>query len=300
MILASLPPVLLFILSLSGFLTGESLKCSYNKRFASSSARSSLYTAIVSAAAAIVSLILCGFRFAFSPYSVLLGLLFGIAVMGNIVASSLAIRVGPWSYTSVMVSLGIFIPSFSGALFFDEKLTWLDFVGLGFMIVCFICSVKKDKNEKKSNFKWLILSIIAMLSISAIGLMQKSHQTSIHKNEIAVFLSVAFLTSAVLSAVLFLIFRKVSAKESEGTPPKRKWTSALPIMIGAGVATAFNHTINLYLSGALESVVFFPVMCGGELIGITLISVFLFKEKLSVLQWIGLASGALASLLLCI
>ncbi len=297
MILSSFPVVLLFILSLTGFLSSESLKCSYSKRYAENGAQSYFYTAAVCAVAAVCALALSGFRLVFSPFSVLLGLLFGLAVMGNIVASSLAIRIGPWSYTTVMVSLGIVIPSFSGAVFFNETLSWLDFVGLGFMIVCFICSVKKDPNEKKSSLGWLILSVVAMLSISIVGLLQKTHQSSAHKDEIGVFLTVAFLTSALLSALVFLFARRGAKKEESA---KGGRFSALPILLGAGAATAVNHSINLYLSGALDSVVFFPVMCGGELIGVTLISVLLFKEKLTPVQWFGLASGAFASLLLCI
>ncbi len=299
MILSSFPVVILFILSLSGFLSSESLKCSYSKRYAQNGAQSYFYTAAVCAVAAVCALALSGFNLTFSSFSVLLGLLFGLAVMGNIVASSLAIRIGPWSYTTVMVSLGIVIPSFSGAIFFDEQLSWLDFVGLGFMIVCFVCSVKKDPNEKKSSLGWLILSVIAMLSISVVGLLQKTHQSSAHKDEIGVFLTVAFLTSALLSALVFLITRRGAVK-NETKKAERGRFSALPILLGAGAATAINHSINLYLSGALDSVVFFPVMCGGELIGVTLISVLLFKEKLTPVQWFGLACGAFASLLLCI
>ena len=299
MILSPLPLIVLFILSLAGFLSAESLKCSYNKNRAGGSADSYFYTALVSATAGIAALALSGFKLSFSPFSVLLGLLFGVAVMGNIVASSLAIQVGPWSYTTVMVSLGIVIPSFSGALFFHETLSWLDFLGLGFMVVCFICSVKKDPNEKKSNLGWLVLSIIAMLSISVVGLLQKTHQSSAHKDEIGVFLTVAFLTSALLSALAYLLLRKKGATEA-GEAAKGNRMRALYIIFGAGVATAFNHTINLFLSGALDSVVFFPVMCGGELIGVTLISVLFFKERLTRVQWLGLASGAFASLLLCI
>lgn len=57
------------------------------------------------------------------------------------------------------------------------------------------------------------------------------------------------------------------------------------------------HIINLYLSGALPKVIFFPVANGG-LIFITLVSdLIFFKERLNLKQWIGIIIGTAA---LCI
>lgn len=297
MILIGLPVILLFVISLGGFLGSETLKCAYNKRYARGYAQSYFYTAAVCFFCAIFVVLLSGFRVERSLYSILLGLLFGVAVMGNIAASAMAIRIGPWSYTTVMVSLGIVIPAFSGAIFFGEPLSWLDFLGLALMIVCFVCSVKHEEGEQKSSMRWLIFSVIAMLSISVVGVLQKTHQSSPHKGEVTAFLLVAFLSAALLSLVFYLMLRSripISEREHGGNRLRPLW-----ILIAAGGATALNHTINLYLSGALESVVFFPVMCGFELIGVTLSSVLLFKERLSRSQWIGLACGAVAALLLC-
>ena len=302
MILIGLPLIALFAISLGGYLSSEILKCLYNKR-AIGTVASYKYTAIVSAACALSLVLLSGFAFPFSYFSVLLGLLFGIAVMGHICASSVAIQVGPWSYTSVMVSLAIVIPAFSGAVIWNEPLSWLDFVGVAFMVACLILSVKKDEENKKANIKWLLLCILAMSCMAGIGLLQKTHQSSAHKAEVTVFLITAFLFSAVCASVLYFIGKRKAVKteaasnETVGKPLGRK---VYFLMAGAGLATALNHSINLYLSGALNSVVFFPIMCGCELIGVTLASLLLFKERLSHRQWIGFACGAVAVLLLCI
>ena len=151
---------------------------------------------------AVVLILLSGFSFPFSWFSFGLGLLFGVFMTGLICTSSLAIQVGPWSYTTVMVSLAITIPAFSGAIFWGEELTWLDFVGLAFMIACFILSIQKQTGDKKGNGKWLLLSIFAMIFMAGVGLLQKTHQSSVHKSEISVFLVVAFVFSAVVSLLL--------------------------------------------------------------------------------------------------
>ena len=50
---------------------------------------------------------------------------------------------------------------------------------------------------------------------------------------------------------------------------------------------------NTYLSGVLPSVIVFPVINGGVILATTIVSRFIFKEKLSLLQKAGLAVGAL-------
>jgi drug/metabolite transporter (DMT)-like permease len=170
-------------------------------------------------------------------------------------------------------------------------------LGIGLMLVCLILSVKNDRsdtNQKKSNLKWFLLSLIASLCTGGIGILQKLHQSSPYKNELITFLSIAFTTSACFNFFMTRIFEKRS--DSKRAVNK----SALPLFLVAGVGTTLNHGINLYLSGAMESAVFFSIMSGGEMIFVTLASVLIFKERLSVRQWIGLVSGMVAVIFFCI
>jgi len=305
MLLMGLPAVVLFILSLGGYLSSEAIKGIYGKQNAECEEASYKFTATVSIFCALATVLLSGFSFPFSWFSLLLGCLFGVAVMGCICASALAIQVGPWSYTIVMVSLAIVIPTFSGAIFWDEPIGWLDFVGLGLMVVCFVLSVQKKDEDKKGNLKWLLLSVLAMFCMAAIGIMQKIHQTSIYKGEVVIFLTTAFLIAGMIAYALYFIQKKRNGKRckkhsvyEQATKQKSKKRNMIVPL--AGICMALNHNINLYLAGALDSVVFFPIMCVCELIGVTLTSLLFFKEKMIMKQWIGLLCGVVAVILLCI
>ena len=70
-------------------------------------------------------------------------------------------------------------------------------------------------------------------------------------------------------------------------------------MAVSGIAVALNNRLNLLLSGLLDSSVMFPVVNGGGLILTTLSATLLFRERLSGKQWIGMAIGTLAVILLC-
>ena len=49
--------------------------------------------------------------------------------------------------------------------------------------------------------------------------------------------------------------------------------------------------MNLYLSGAMNPIVFFPIVNGGVILLSGIAAICVFREKLSKQQWIGLAVG---------
>ena len=72
------------------------------------------------------------------------------------------------------------------------------------------------------------------------------------------------------------------------------------LMLISGVCVAVNNKLNLYLSGVIDSVIFFPVVNGGGLVLTTLASLLIFKERLRAKQWIGILFGIASVLCLCV
>ena len=71
-------------------------------------------------------------------------------------------------------------------------------------------------------------------------------------------------------------------------------------VVGSGVAVALNNIINLYLAGAMDSAVFFPLVNGVGLVLGIVAGLIVFREKLTLRQWIGIVCGVAATLLLCL
>jgi drug/metabolite transporter (DMT)-like permease len=207
-ILEKTPAFVLMIISLTGFLSGEMIKCGYSRNMTESHDGVYRYTACVSLICCLFVWGISGFNLNVSLYTVGMALLFGIAVMGQITASAFAMKIGPWAYTAVMMSLSTVIPALSGVIFWDEELGLNKIIGILLMLVCFILSVKTDKEDtekKKRNIKWLILSVIASLCTGGIGILQKAHQSSVYKNELVMFLVISFSFSAVYSFIMMCI-----------------------------------------------------------------------------------------------
>ncbi len=236
-----------------------------------------------------------------SVFTLGLGVLFGAIMTGQAVAMLKALEIGPMSYTTVIVSFSTLISALSGVAFFGESIGVWQWIGIAFMLASFLLAVKEDKQEKSASFRWLVFCVITFLCTGGIGLMQKIHQTSAYKTEINSFLIVAFVSSCLGSCLIGVWARRKEKttffeRDENG---KIKWV--LPaIALLSGSVTAVNHKLNLYLSGVMDSAVFFPIVNGGGLVLTTIAAVLLFKEKLTKRQWFGVGIGILSVLFLCL
>ena len=340
-----------------------------------------IYSAVTSAVCTVLMVLFSGFQISLSWYTLGMGLLFGVCTMLSTVFLAMAMRIGPMSYTLVINSASTVITALSGFLFWQEELGALKIAGLVLMLGCLVFSVKKDSGGRRASLVWFLLTLFSAVAGAGIGLLQKIHQSSEHREELMGFLIIAFAFAFVTSAIPYLWHRrgvlfshktsrlqpaaetaarvqtpgeteKVSvpvraeeesaasngaAKESaapggaavageqtetarsgdgagplqsagrsaaEAAPAKKRFRwgrgAQIALLVVSGVTVALNNIINLYLAGVMESAVFFPLVNGvGLAVGIVA-GLVIFREKLSPLQWAGIACGVAATLLLCL
>ena len=258
-----------------------------------------LYNAITGLVSAIIIFFWGGIG-KVSLFTLLLGIVFGLITTLQTITLLKAMEIGPMSYTTLINSFSTLIPTLSGALFFNEKIELVHIFGIILMIISFILSVDKSKNNDSASIKWLIYSIIAFICTGSIGVMQKIHQSSEFKGELNAFLVLAFVVSFVFAIILTLLFSK---KENNPILQKNKNGKVnyiiLLVIVIAGACVAVNNKLNLYLSGVMDSAVFFPIVSGGGLVLTTISALIVFKEKLTKKQWAGIVIGILSVILLC-
>ena len=254
---------------------------------------SSLLSAATLAVIAAVSGSLC----APSAYTIVLGIVFGIATALCAILHMKALENGPLSYTSVICSCAMVIPALSGLLFFGEAVTALQYVGMAMMIVSFVCAVDKQNGEAGMSFKWMLLCLGSFMFSGSVGVMQKVHQSSPHKAELGIFLVIAFIASAIFSAVLSAYYKNGGQQITVLSGAKLKKFVIVSIVCGIGIALC--NQINMYLAGVMEAIIFYPVVNGAGMLLTTAAGLVFWKEKLSKKQWLGLVTGAAAIFLLC-
>ena len=144
-----IPPVVLLVITIAACLGGETIKRYWGKRVAGGTTGLYFYSSLLSLVAALSVWALSGFDVSVSWFTLGTGVLFGIVTMLALVTGTAAIGIGPWAYTTVIVSLSTIIPTLSGAIFWEEKIGLLQILGIFLMLICFVLSVKTEQNTEK-------------------------------------------------------------------------------------------------------------------------------------------------------
>lgn len=285
-------PTILLAISLLAVTAAHILKKVFNQHFETKTEVLFIYT-LGNSLSAMIFLAFMGLS-SISLFTLVVGLVFGIVTALQLICNLEALKHGPLSYTTVIVSLSSLIPTLSGVVIWKERIEWSQIVGIVLMIGCLVLSVDAKQEGKKTSLKWILWCMAAFVFTGIIGVIQKWQQNTAYRHESPAFLIVAFLCSAVVGAVLLCRERK----QGFSIKVYCKWVPCI-IMIASGLCVAVNNKFNLYLSGVMDSAVFFPIANGGALILVSLAAVILFKERLSLKQWIGIVLGIAAVIFLC-
>ena len=294
----SLPIPLLIVLSVIASALIGILRGKYAKSYPMSGVylwRFNFYQNIFCFLSILLIYLFSGTKFSFSVFSVLLGAALAVANILSLEGVLQAQACGSFAYTSVIVALSAIIPSMSGPVLFGEKVTVSQFAGIRLMIICIILSPGNDGGERRAvNLKWLLFCTVAFVFSGAVGVVQKIHQNNAaHKAEMPALLLTCFFVSFALSGIRLITERGRMKKSGESL---NKLTLAVLLFPAvSGLCFAFPHTINLFLSGRLASVVFFPTINLCPMLLTMLYAVFGFKERLTAKQWAGIAVGILST-----
>ena len=224
----------------------------------------------------------------FSFFTVALGLLFGVVTALANYYKMRSLSCGPMHITLLITTSSMIIPTLSG-IFFGERFSVYKLLVV-FVLIFFIYLSLEKKGDAQINKRWLIFCVLAFVLQGSIGVLQKIHQSSEHKGEIGGFLLIAFLCS--------LVYSHFCAKKSfKELGFHRKLFIFAPI---CGVCTFLMNFLNLKLSGLLPSQLFFPVVNGSAIILSSVMSVLLFKEKLTKRQMVGLLGGIISLVAICL
>lgn len=224
-----------------------------------------------------------------SLFSFGIGLLYGImtAISGGYLM--LAYGAGPMHITILIVSSSMIIPAMSGVLFFGERFSIIKLIGIAFLLLFIYLSVNKTA-DKARNKKWLLYCTAAFFASGMLGVFQKVHQNSLHKDETGAFLLAAFVCSFVYSVLM---------SKKYGTKIKISGRICAFAAVG-GICTFVNNYINLRLSGVLPSQIFFPIVNAGPMILSVIASVVLFKERITARQLVGIVGGIASLCCICL
>ena len=204
-----------------------------------------------------------------------------------------AMSVGAMSTTSICIMYGMIIPSVAGPIFWQEPIGVLQIVGIIMMVVSlWLIKGKTPTEQRGASKKWAVLAVLAFILSGMAGVMEKIHQSTEAQAERLPFVFVACAFMLVFS----MLARRITQKGDKNFSSK-----STALLAGlSGLVIGFYSTVNLILSGKLDSMIYYPIANGGAMLLTVLVSAIVFKEQFDKPRIIGTIIGLLGILCLSI
>lgn len=242
-----------------------------------------------------VSIFVMGDSIKVSAFSFLLSIVFAAVTVAAQYFGLLSMSLGPMSFSVLFTYLSAMIPTVFGCIYRQQMPAAHQWIGLILMVITFILSVDLSENSGMT-VKWILTVAGSFLGMGLIGVFQTVHQVSEYAHEISGFLFWAFVFAFIMFSLLYIPY---GVKSRKNNVKREKYSGKdWALMLVTGIVIGAINLINLYLSGAMPSVIFFPIVNGGVIVLSGLASMFIFKEKLPPKKIAGLVIGIIATCLI--
>ncbi len=224
----------------------------------------------------------------------LFGVTLGVLSVLYQLAYTTALASGPLSLTALINNLAMVIPIGVSAIAFKEPLSGFRLAGIALTAVALIINTRITKGEKLSK-KWALLVAMSFSANGLVASTTKIYSQTVGSTETYSFVACSYTTAALLAAAVYLTLK------FNGKPKTCKYTPSLFIFTAAaGIILGSFQSIYTYSSTVIDGTLLFPAYNGGFTLLVTLAGVIVFKERLRKKQWLGVAIGAVAILLMCL
>ena len=205
---------------------------------------------------------------------------------------SVALTCGPVSLTVLIINFSSLISTAFSVIALNEKLFLTQVIGIIFLITSMILSCNKTAGEKKATKKWVILTVTCLLTngVGACIQMMFSRSETVKNipNSDNTYLVVLYIFSAIVSLFVYLIVANTGKKEKSTF-----WFSKNVLFYAMAVGVIIGIFQKGYMMGnkTIPGTFMFPTYYGLQSLGMSLIGIILFKDRLSIRQKIGIVFG---------
>jgi len=196
--------------------------------------------------------------------------------------------------SSVANKMSLVIPVVAGVILYNESLEGLKLLGV-ILAVASVVLVTFPKEKTTIERKYLFLPLIIFIGSGFLDTFFKFVQThQLGENEIGIFSSSLFLVSALVGVVTLIIRRIINGSTMEIKSVIAGFILGIPNYF------SIHFLLNALNLPNLESTVVFPINNTGIVLLSTLLAIVLFSEKLSKVNWAGIALAVTSITLIAI
>lgn len=277
---------------LNGFLFGLQTLCwkIFSQKYLKNRSSYFLFNTLYFIVCIVTFLIFFGLNFEFRMITWVFGICFGVLFVVTTLLYIKSMETGPLSYATLLFSFGIIIPVFVGIQFWGEKVSFFRAIGLILLLLVIMLASRQEvgKNRKHVNLKWILFAIFSFLGNGSLMVLMKAHQRMLPGMNVKEFLIISFSTAMLISLISFFF----SAHRSQN--PVSHFRGITPVVLGAGLTTAFGNILAVMLASKVPSVIQFPTVCLGTIVVSTFFSCLIFKEKMNIYKASVLTTGIVA------
>ena len=204
---------------------------------------------------------------------------------------------GNMALTVLINNFSMLLPTAVSAVALHEPFGAFKILGTALAVgaCCLSAAPTPNAGKKSANSAWLALTLLSFLCNGLIGITQKVYATRTAPQVFA-FVAVAYLTAAAAMLPVWAVARRRQPAAAR-TP-----LSARALLPGAAVGVLLGafQCVNTYANGVLPGTLLYPAYNCTVSALTALVGRFLFRERLTPRQWLGVAVGTAAVAVLCI
>ena len=212
------------------------------------------------------------------------GVIYGVTQTLFVLFKTAAMNSGPVSVTTLIGNCSLLVSVFVCFVLWGEPITPADGAGLIILLVGIGLATYK-RSEGRMTLRWRILSFFFLVTAAGVGIVFKSFSKSAAPSLAGDMMLTSAIVMLISYTVISLIFGGALPTAADGGG-----RFALTATI-CGVMSCVYNRLNVYLSGVLDGILFFPLFNGGVVILSALLAVLLLGERPCLRQWLGIITG---------
>ncbi len=244
------------------------------------------FGAISVAAALLVFIVTSGGTLFFSLSLFGYSFAFAVTYCTAVVFSVKALSCGPVSLTALIAQYSLLLPTFYGILFLFEAADLMLAFGLAFLCVSLLLTNLTGKKEKRPSWRWGLYASLSFLGNGLCSTVQKAQQVAFRGAYKSDFMIFALIMTLGFLVTLALIYERKTVKTV-----LRKGSV---YGVCCGLSNGILNLCVLNLAARMNASLMFPVMAAGGVAATSFVAVTLYRERLTVRQWIGVSLGVVA------
>jgi drug/metabolite transporter (DMT)-like permease len=219
------------------------------------------------------------------PYAIALGFLF----IGTFYVFGLSSQKVGVALTSVASKMSVVIPVIFGVILYSDRMSVIKVLGILAALVAFYLTFKKKGaiQLRTANLLYPVLMFIGNGSVDTVMKYTEHHHI---ESDLVLFLSIIFLTSFIIGIAIISI--RIGYHISK---------FKVRNILGGVILGLLNFGSTFYIlkaMGVYESSVVFPIANSAIVMLSALIGFIAFREKLSLINWIGILISIMAILII--